>query len=76
MTEPSQERAAQGSVAEHEVPRHTVDPDTHAEVPLEETTAYELAVEDGAPLPPDGPDPGAGDRAPDFRAPQPRGSQA
>ena len=63
-----------GSPAEAEVPQHTRDPeapDDEPGVPLEETQAYELAVEDGAPLRPaeGSQDPGAGDLAPEFRAP-------
>ncbi|WNB85621.1 hypothetical protein [Cellulomonas sp. ATA003] len=69
MTESPAERAPQGSVAEPEVPQHTTDPDAGADSPLEGTTAYELAVEDGAPLAATGDDPGAGDLAPDFREP-------
>jgi hypothetical protein len=69
MTESPEGLAAQGSVAEHEVPQHTADPDSAPDAPLEDTTEYELAVEDGAPLRATGPDPGAGDLAPEFREP-------
>ncbi len=74
MSEP-EALAPLGSPAEAEVPQHTVDPDAvlpdDAEgAPLEQTQAYELAAEDGAPLPAgDAQDPGAGHLAPDFRQP-------
>lgn len=70
MTESPTERAPQGRVAEPEVPQHTADPDAGSDAHLEETTAYRLAVEDGAPLPATGEDPGAGDLAPEFREPR------
>lgn len=68
-----------GGPAEAETPRHTTDPDAAggagnaagdgaADAPLEDSPAYELAVEDGAPLPPPADDdPGTGPLAPDFR---------
>ena len=75
MSDASEGLAPLGSPAEAEVPQHTVDPDAvqpdgAPDAPLEQTQAYELAVEDGAPLPADGADdPGAGELAPEFRAP-------
>jgi hypothetical protein len=68
-----EELAPQGSLAEAEVPQHALDPeavlpDDAADAPLEQTQAYELAAEDGAPLPAgDAQDPGAGELAPEFR---------
>jgi hypothetical protein len=58
-----------GGPAEPEPPQHTVDPDGPADDALEDSVAYELAVEDGAPLAADGADPGAGEQAPEFREP-------
>jgi hypothetical protein len=58
-----------GGPAEPEPPHHTVDPGAASDDPVEDSVAYELAVEDGAPLAPQGLDPGAGDGAPEFRAP-------
>ena len=74
MTDSPEGLAPLGSPAEAEVPQHALDSDARAgadtDAPLEETQAYELAVEDGAPLPAGGAeDPGAGDLAPQFRAP-------
>jgi len=69
MTDAPQELAPQGSVAEPEVPQHTADPDAAGDAALEDTIPYELAVEDGAPLPATGSDPGAGELAPEFREP-------
>lgn len=57
-----------GGPAERETPVHTADPDASGQS-LEESTAYELAVEDGAPLPAAGEDPGSGPLAPEFREP-------
>lgn len=58
-----------GGPDEPETPVHTVDPDTTGDESLEGSAAYELAVEDGAPLPATGEDPGAGPLAPEFREP-------
>jgi hypothetical protein len=75
MSDATEDLAPLGSPAEAEVPQHTLDPDEvlpddAADAPLEQTQAYELAAEDGAPLPAgDAPDPGAGELAPEFRAP-------
>ncbi|GAA2720994.1 hypothetical protein [Cellulomonas aerilata] len=75
MSDAPEDLAPLGSPAEAEVPQHTLDPDTvlpddAAGAPPEQTQGYVLAVEDGAPLPPDGTqDPGAGELAPEFRAP-------
>jgi hypothetical protein len=75
MSDSPEALAPLGSLAEAEVPQHTLDPDTvlpddAADAPLEQTQAYELAAEDGAPLPAGGTqDPGAGDLAPEFREP-------
>ena len=79
MSESPQERAPLGALAEPEVPQHTLDPDRAAELagagdgaddtPVEESLTYQLAVEDGAPLPAGEQDPGAGEAAPQFREP-------
>jgi hypothetical protein len=58
-----------GGPAEPETPVHTTDLDATADAPVEDAAAYELAVEDGAPLPATGEDPGAGPLAPEFREP-------
>ncbi len=77
MSEAPEGLAPLGSPAEAEVPQHALDPDAvapddAADTPLEQTQAYELAAEDGAPLPAgDAQDPGAGRLAPDFRQPGP-----
>lgn len=50
------ERAQLGHPAEAEVPQHTGEPgrgEATDGTPLEDTADYELAVEDGRPLPPD-----------------------
>ena len=75
MSDSPEGLAPLGGPDEAEVPRHTLDPDAAAadgaaDAPLEDTQAYALAVEDGAPLPAgDAQDPGAGDLAPEFREP-------
>jgi hypothetical protein len=76
MSDAPEELAPLGSPAEAEVPQHTFDadavlPDGAQDTPLEQTQAYELAAEDGAPLPPPegATDPGDGPSAPEFRAP-------
>jgi hypothetical protein len=58
-----------GGPAEPEAPVHTTDPDAMPDRPLEDSAAYELAVEDGAPLAASGDDPGAGRLAPELREP-------
>lgn len=73
MSQP--ERAPQGGPDESEVPVHTGSPDDVETPPdtLEDSAAYETAVEDGRPLPPDAVDENAdigGDGgAPEFREP-------
>ena len=75
MSDSPEGLAPLGSPAEAEVPQHTLDPDTvlpddAVGAPVEQTQAYELAAEDGAPLPAgDADDPGAGELAPEFRPP-------
>ncbi|MCU1431071.1 MAG: hypothetical protein JWP95_176 [Actinotalea sp.] len=68
------ERAPLGHPAEAEPPQHSPDPDAAPSSPaVEDSTGYELAVEDGLPLSsqegddPDQADGGAG--APEFREP-------
>ncbi|WP_199425149.1 hypothetical protein [Actinotalea solisilvae] len=46
-------RAQLGHPAEAEVPRHVGEPGREDPRTTEETAAYELAVEDGRPLPPE-----------------------
>jgi hypothetical protein len=75
MSDSPEGLAPLGSPAEAEVPQHALDPDAvlpddAADRPVEQTQAYELAAEDGAPLSAgDAQDPGAGDLAPEFRRP-------
>jgi hypothetical protein len=71
MSDSPEALAPLGSPAEAEVPQHTLDPEAAPpdDAPLEQTEAYELAVEDGAPLPASSRDPGAGELAPEFRRP-------
>ncbi len=71
MTQPADAEglAPLGGPAEPEPPQHTVDPDEAADTPVEDSVAYELAVEDGLPMAADGADPGAGQLAPEFREP-------
>lgn len=66
------ERAQLGHPAEAEVPQHLglADRDHAAGAPLEDSAAYELAVEDGRPLPPDeAPFGGLTGTGPQFREP-------
>lgn len=65
-TEP-EDLAPLGGPAEAEPPVHSADLD--AGTTLEDSVAYQLAVEDGAPLAASGDDPGAGPLAPEFRVP-------
>jgi hypothetical protein len=76
MSDEPEGLAPLGSPAEAEVPQHTLDPDAvlpddAPDAPVEQTQAYELAAEDGAPLAPQpgAADPGDGPSAPEFRAP-------
>ncbi len=65
-------RAQLGHPAEAEVPQHDGEPghDDAAGAPVEDTAAYELAVEDGRPLAPgDAPATGHDGEGPQFREP-------
>jgi hypothetical protein len=68
--EPTPARAPMGHPAEAETPIHDLEPRDHdSRLPLEETEAYELAVEDGAPLAPTSDDLSADDRGQDDNDP-------
>ena len=73
MTHEPQDLAPLGHPAEAEVPRHTADLEQErgedGDTPVEDTLAYELAVEDGSPMAPQEGQTSTATGAPEFREP-------